>query len=157
MSDDRPSPTLSATTPELRSPSPLVGTAGCIAAAILVLVFAILVYWQIGGAPGDLQTPHSPLVTVALDAIWTLGAAALLLTRVGVLAARLPKWLLRVGPWVLAGFFALLALRHLLAVAADGGSGHWPIDLQGPLLLLLAGLCIIAASEESSSQTARRS
>jgi hypothetical protein len=41
-------------------------------------------------------------------------------------------------------------VAHLWALATDSGS-DWRIDVQGPLLLLLAGLCIVVASEEPSA------
>lgn len=156
MAADLPPPSTTTTSPELRSrPSLVVRAAACISAAILVLVFAGMVYWATGGVPRDFRPQHSPLLVAAWNTVWTLGAAALLLTRVGVLAAPLPTWLVRVGPWVLAAFFAALALLRLL-FTANGPSGDWKIDLQGPLLLLLAGLCIIVASEEPASRTPTR-
>lgn len=154
MPADRPPPTIPATTPELRSrPSLLVRAAGCTCAAILVLVFASMVYWATG-AGQDFRPQLPPLLVAALTTVWTLGAAALLLTRVGILAAPLPSWLLRSGPWVLTAFFAVFALLHLASMA-DGPSGDWQIDLQGPLLLLLAGLCIVVASEGPAVQHGR--
>jgi hypothetical protein len=148
MPADRPPPTIPATTLAPRSrPSLLVRAAGCTSAAILVLVFAYMVYWLTAGAGRHFHSPLPPLPLAAWTTVWTLGAAALLLTRVGVLAASLPRWLVRVGPWLLTVFFAAFALLRLL-LPGDGPSGDWQIDLQGPLLLLLAGLCIIVASEE---------
>lgn len=150
MSADTPPPAIPATKAEFPSPSSLlVRAAACICAAVLVLVFAFLVYWKTGGAGRDLHTPLPPMAAVALDTVWTLGAAVLLLTRIGVLALPLPRWLVRVGPWLLTALFTLLAAAHLRALAAEP-SGDWQIDFQGPLLLLLAGLCIIVASEEPS-------
>lgn len=119
---------------------------------ILVLVFATIVYWHVGGEAADLRYRSSlpPLLIAAANTVWTLGAAGLLLTRVGLLAAPLPSWLLRIGPWALTAFFALLALLHFASMA-DGPRGDWQNDLQGPLLLLLAGLCIVVASEEPAT------
>ena len=150
MPADSPPPTIRASTPEDRSSSSsLVRAAGCISAAILVVVFAIQAYWAAGDAGPDFDPMLPPLAVAALTITWTLGAAVLLLTRIGVLAVPLPRWLLRVGPWVLTAFFSLLALANFLALAA-GSSGDWQIDFQGPLLLLLAGLCLVVASEEPS-------
>ena len=140
-----------ATTPAYRSPSSsLVRAAGCISAAILVVVFAIQAYWALSDAGREFDAMLPAPAAAALTTTWTLGAAALLLTRIGVLAVPMPRWLLRSGPWLLTAFFASLALAHLLALAADR-SGDWQIDLQGPLLLLLAGLCIVVASEEPAA------
>lgn len=147
MPADSPPPIISATRPEHRLPFSLIRTAGCIAAAILVLVFAIQAYWAVGDAGPDFHPLLPPLAVAAMTTIWTSGAALLLLTRIEILAVPLPGWLLRVGPWVLTAFFAWLAVTHVLALTARP-SGDWQIDLQGPLLLLLAGLCIVVASEE---------
>ncbi len=145
MPPDHLTPAVPTTTP--RS-SMLVRAAGCISAAILILVFASFAYWELSGrTPADFHPRFPPLVTIASMCVGTLGAAALLLTRIGVLAAPVPRWLLRLAPWMLAAFYALLALSHFLAMA-DRPSGNWQTDLQGPLLLLLAGLCIVVASED---------
>lgn len=151
MPADSLPPTVLATSSEHPSaPSLLVRAAGCISAAMLVLVFAYYAYWATGAAGPDFR-PRIPLpVLTALTTFWTLGAAALLLTRIGILAMPLPSWLLRAGPWVLTAFFGFLAATHFLALASRS-SGDWRIDLQGPLLLLLAGLCIVVASEEPST------
>lgn len=147
--DQAPSSILATTAAPRARPSLLVCAAACIGAAILVLVFAYTVYWHTVGEGRDFRTPYPPLLLAAWTAAWTLGAAVLLLTRVGVLSAPLPGWLLRVGPWALAAFFASFALLRLgLLLTRDGSSGDWQIDLQGPVLLLLAGLCIVVASEE---------
>ncbi len=146
-------PTIPATAPEPRSPpSLLVRAAACISAAILAVVFATIVYWHVGDAAGEFQYRSSlpPLLVAASNTVWTLGAAVLLLTRVGVLAVPLPRWLLRAGPWLLTAFFAFFALLHVASMA-DGPTGDWQIDMQGPLLLLLAGLCIVVVSEEPAS------
>jgi hypothetical protein len=148
MTTDVPPPSLGTIEPEHRSrSSPLVRAAGAVSAAILMLVLALQIYWAITDAGPDFQPLLPPLAVAAWTITWTLGAAALLLTRIGVLVLPLPRWLVRVAPWLLAAFFALLALVHLHALATNP-SGDWQIDLQGPLLLLLAGLCIIVASEE---------
>ena len=150
MPTDSPPSTISTTNLKQRSsPSALVLGAGCIGAAILVLIFAIQAYWAASDAGPHFRPLLSPLVVGALTLTSTLGAAVLLLTRIGVLAVPLPRWLLRASPWLLSALFAWLAARHLRAMAVDP-SGGWQIDLQGPLLLLLAGLCIIVASEEPS-------
>ncbi len=132
-------------------PSPsLACVAGWLCAAILVWLFVIQALWALTDAGPDFRPLLSPLAAGALTIAWTLGAAVLLLTRVGTLALPLPRWLLRAAPWVLCAFFAVLALAHLHQFATNA-SGDWRIDLQGPLLLLLAGLCIIVASEPRSS------
>lgn len=148
MPADGPPLSISTTKLEQRSfPSALVRAAGCIGAGILVLVFAIQAYWAASDAGPDLRPLLPPLVVGAITITSTLGAAVLLLARVAVLAVPLPRWLLHLGPWLLTAFFALLAGGHLRAMAVNP-SGDWQIDLQGPLLLLLAGLCIIVASEQ---------
>lgn len=120
-----------------------------------MLVFAVQVHWATGDAGQRFRPMLGWPVTVALTTVWTLGAAALLLTRVELLTLPVPSWLVRVAPWALTAFLALLALGHLVAVATRP-SGDWQIDLQGPLLLLLAGLCIIVASEPASPRPRRR-
>ena len=149
--DHLPPPLPPAPTPDARSrPSLLVRAAACIAAAILVLVFAHMLYWHTSGAGRDFRSLLPPLLVVAWTTVWTLGAAALLLTRVGMLAGSPPRRLLRAGPWLLTAFFGLFALLHVGAMA-DDPTGDWQIDMQGPLLLLLAGLCIVVASEEPAT------
>ena len=148
--------TIGTTTPEPGSSSSrLVRTAGSACATILALHFAIQTYWIAGGGGMHVRPMLGPLVTIGLAAALTLGAAALLLTRIGVLALPVPRWLLRVAPWGLTACFALLALTHFLAFA-ENASGDWRIDLQGPLLLALAGLCIIVASEPPAAPPDRR-
>ena len=79
----------------------------------------------------------------------TLGAAALLLTRIGVIPLRMPRWLLRMGPWVLSVIFAVAGLQSLFATTTSSGQEGWALlDFQGPLFLLLAGLCMIVAAAE---------
>ena len=139
--------TIGTTTPEPGSPSSrLVRIAGSSCATILVLVLAAQAYWMAGGGGMHVRPLLGVPVTIGLGAVLTLGAAALLLTRIGVLDLPVPRWLLRTAPWGLAACFALLALTHVLAFAANS-TGDWRIDLQGPLLLALAGLCIVVASE----------
>ena len=151
MPADSPPPTLPTTTPEHRSPaSALTRSAGCISAAILVLIFAVQAYWAASDAGPDFRPLLPPVVAAGLTITSTLGPAALLLTRIGVLSVPLPRWLVRVAPGLLAAFFALLAAAHLRALAVEP-SGDWQIDFQGPLLLLVAGLCIIVASEGPSA------
>lgn len=150
MPADGSPPTARTPQPEPRSSSSrLVFAAGCISAAILVLIFAIQAYWATSDAGPNFEPLLPPLAAATLTIGSTLGAAALLLTRIGVLALPLPSWLVRVGPWALAAFFAWLSLGHLQARTTNP-SGDWQIDLQGPLLLLLVGLCLIVASEEPS-------
>jgi hypothetical protein len=105
----------------------LVRAAACGGVAILMLVFATMVYIVSGAGGRDFQPRFPPLVMIAWTTVWTLGSAALLLTRIGMLA--LPKWLLRIGPWLLAAYFASFALLHFLSIA-DGRSGDWQIELQ---------------------------
>lgn len=150
MPADSPPPTLRTTTPEHRSPaSRLTRSAGCVSAAILVLILAVQAYWAASDAGPDFRPLLPPVVAAGLTITSTLGPAALLLTRIGVLSVPLPSRLVRVGPGLLAAFFALLAAAHFRALAVEP-SGDWRIDLQGPLLLLVAGLCIIVASEGPS-------
>lgn len=147
MPPDRMPPTVPTPT---RNSSLLVRAAACSGVAILMLVFATTVYIVSGAGGRDFQPRFPPLVMIAWTTVWTLGSAALLLTRIGMLAAPLPKGLLRIGPWLLAAYFASFALLHLLSTA-DGRSGDWQM---GPLLLFLAGLCIVVASEEPASRSA---
>jgi hypothetical protein len=97
MPADSLPPTVVATSPERRLPSSLlVRAAGCISAAILVAIFASHAYWALDATPNF--RAQLPLPVLAATTIWTLGAAALLLTRIGILAMPLPRWLLRAGP-----------------------------------------------------------
>jgi len=146
MNADNPQ-IIGTTPPAHGSPSSrLVRVAATACATILVLVLAIQAYWIAGGGGMHFRPMLGPLVTIGLAAVLHLGAAALLLTRIGVLALPVPRWLLRMAPWGLTACFALMAITHFLAFAANS-SGDWRIDLQGPLLLALAGLCIVVASE----------
>lgn len=150
MSADNPPTTISTTNLEQQpAPSALVRAAGCIAAAILVLVFATQTYWAVSDTGPQFHPLLPPLAVGAIAITSTLGAAVLLLTRIEVLAVPLPRRLLHAGPWLLTAFFGCVAAGHLRAIAVNP-SGDWRIDLQGPLLLLLAGLCIIVASEQPS-------
>lgn len=126
--------------------------AGWFGAAILLLTFGVQAYWAGGGGAG--AQFHQPWAAAAVATTCTLGAAVLLLARIGVLLVPLPRWLLRAGPWMLSALFAVLAATHFVALARHR-SGDWQIDLQGPLLLLLAGLCLVVASDERPGVHAR--
>lgn len=105
MSTDRTSPAVPETTSEYRPPSAVAGrAAGWIAAVIFLSGFAAHAYWVAGGwaAGSDFEPLLPPLLAAAQAVTLTLGAAALLLTRIGVIPLRMPRWLLRRGPWALA-------------------------------------------------------
>jgi len=158
MSADRTSPAVPETTSKYRPPSAVAGRgAAWIAAVILLSGFAAHAYWLAGGraAGSDFEPLLPPLLAAAQAVTLTLGAAVLLLTRIGVIALRMPRWLLRIGPWVLSVIFAVAAFQSLLATTTRSGQDGWALlDFQGPLFLLLAGLCmIVAAAEHPDSRT----
>ncbi|MBA3327986.1 MAG: DUF3995 domain-containing protein, partial [Solirubrobacterales bacterium] len=119
--------------------------AGCVGAAILLIVCGFHAYWAAGGqwaaatAFGSPELP--PQAATAVVAILIAGAAVLLLARIGVVAAPLPFWMLRVGNRVLVAVFALVGVNNLIQ-APDAYARDWHIYLFGPLLLTLAALCV---------------
>jgi hypothetical protein len=159
MTADRTSPAVPETTSEYRPPSAVAGrAAGWIAAVILLSAFAAQAYWAAGGwaAASDFDPLLPPLPAAALAVTLTLGAATLLLTRIGALALRMPRWLLHTGPWALSAIFAAAALQSLWATTTRSGQdGLTLLDYQGPLFLLLAGLCMIVAATDHPD-TSRR-
>ena len=160
MSADHTSPAAPETTSEYRPPSAVAGrAAGWIAAVILLSAFAAQAYWAAGGsraAGSDFDPLLPPLLAAALAVTLTLGAATLLLTRIGAIALRMPRWLLRIGPWALSVIFAVAAFQSLLATTTRSGQdGRALLDFQGPLFLLLAGLCMIVAAADHPDRRAR--
>ncbi|MCA1699757.1 MAG: hypothetical protein LC790_12975 [Actinobacteria bacterium] len=101
MSADRTSPPVPETTSKYRPPSAVAGrAAGWIAAVILLSGFVAYAYWLAGGswvAGSDFEPLLPPLLAAAQAVTLSLGAAALLLTRIGVIALRMPRCLLRMG------------------------------------------------------------
>lgn len=115
---------------------------------ILLLAFGFHAYWAAGGEWGVATAYGSPRLPpqaiTAVVAILIAGAALLLLVRIGALAAPLPRWILGVGTWVLAAVFALAGVSNLIQ-PQDGYARDWHIYFFGPLLMILAALCAIAA------------
>ena len=121
--------------------------AGRLGAAILLLVFGFHAYWGAGGTWGAATAYGSPEIpppaASAVVAVLIACAAVLLLARISVLAVPLPRWMLRVGTWVLVVVFALVGANNLIQ-APDAYARDWHIYFFGPLLLTLAALCAIA-------------
>lgn len=163
MSADHTSPAVPETTSEYRAPSAVAGrAAGWIAAVILLSAFAAQTYWWAswwasGRAAGsDFDPLLPPLLAAALAVTLTLGAATLLLTRIGAIPLRMPRWLLRIGPWALSAIFAVAAIQSLWATTTRSGQdGRALLDFQGPLFLLLAGLCMIVAGSDHPDRRPR--
>ncbi|CAA9479709.1 MAG: hypothetical protein AVDCRST_MAG67-784 [uncultured Solirubrobacteraceae bacterium] len=129
------------------APTSITITAGKLAAAILLLACGFHAFWAAGGewgaatAYGSPQLP--PQAATAVIAVLIGCAALLLLARIGVLAMPLPRWMLRVGTWVLVAVFALAGVTNLIQTP-DAYARDWHIYFFGPLLLTLAALCAIA-------------
>ena len=160
MSADRTAPAVLETTSEYRPPSAVAArAAGWIAAVILLSGFAAYAYWLAGGsrvAGSDFKPLLPPLLAAAQAVTLTLGAAALLLTRIGAIALRMPCWLLRIGPWALSVIFAVAGFQSLFATTTSSGQEGWALlDFQGLLFLLLAGLCLIVAGSDLPGRRAR--
>ena len=159
MSADHTSPAAPETTSEYRAPSAVAGrAAGWIAAVILLSAFAAQTYWSVSGhaAGSDFDPLLPPLLATALAVTLTLGAATLLLTRIGALALPMPQWLLRIGPWALSVIFAVAAFQSLLATTArPEHDGRSLLDFQGLLFLLLTGLCMIVAGADHPDRRER--
>jgi len=121
--------------------------AGHVGAVILLFVFAFHAYWGAGGTWGAATAYGSPEIpppaASAVVAVLIACAAVLLLARIGVLAVPLPRWMLRVGTWVLVVVFALAGVNNLIQ-DPDAYARDWHIYFFGPLLLTLAALCAIA-------------
>ncbi|MDQ3676069.1 MAG: DUF3995 domain-containing protein [Actinomycetota bacterium] len=129
------------------APTSITTAAGHAGAAILLLVFGFHAYWAAGGtwaaatAYGSPEIP--PQAASAVVAVLIACAAVLLLARIGVLAVPLPRWMLRVGTWMLVVVFALAGVNNLIQ-APDAYARDWHIYFFGPLMLTLAALCAIA-------------
>lgn len=150
MAADFPSPTIDATSPRGRTrPSALARSAGWCAAAMLVAMSAVHAYWAVGGgwALGPGVSPRfDPLAQYGVVAVLMLGSAVLLAARAGALNIGVPGPLLRAGPGVLAGVFAVIGLSSVLLGGPD--ASDWQAYVFEPLVLLLAVLCAIVAGEE---------
>ncbi len=129
------------------APTSITIAAGRVGAAILLLACGFHAYWAAGGESGAATAYGSPQLppqaATAVVAILIGCAALLLLARIGVLAVPLPRWMLRVGTWVLVAVFALAGVTNLIQ-APDAYARDWHIYFFGPLLLTLAALCAIA-------------
>ena len=130
-----------------RASASMTRAAGHIGAAILLFVFGFHAYWGAGGQWGAATAFGSPEIpppaASAVVAVLIACAAVLLLARIGVLSVPLPRWMLRVGTWVLVVVFALAGVTNLIQ-APDAYARDWHIYFFGPLLLTLAALCAIA-------------
>jgi hypothetical protein len=130
-----------------RTSTSMPRVAGQAAVAILVCVFGFHAYWGAGGEWGAATAFGSPDIpppaASAVVAILIAGATLLVLARIGVLAAPLPRRMLRVGTWMLVVAFALAGVNNLIQ-PQDAYARDWHIYLFGPLLLTLAALCAIA-------------
>ena len=128
-------------------PTSMTGAAGHVGVAILLLVLGFHAYWGAGGTWGAATAFGSPEIpppaASAVVAVLIACAAVLLLARIGVLSVPLPRWMLRVGTWVLVVVFALAGVTNLIQ-APDAYARDWHIYFFGPLLLTLAALCAIA-------------
>ena len=122
--------------------------AGLAVAAILAVAFVVHVYWALGGewaaatAYGSKDLPPAGVVALVSGLIGV--AAACVLVRIGTLAVRLPTPMLRWGPWALVAVFALAGLGNL-AAPAGSYAREWHIGFFGPLLLVVAILCVLVA------------
>ena len=129
------------------APTSITRAAGNAGAAILLFVSGFHAYWGAGGTWGAATAYGSPEIpppaASAVVAVLIACAAVLLLARIGVLAVPLPRWMLRVGTWVLVVVFALAGANNLIQ-APDAYARDWHIYFFGPLLLTLAALCAIA-------------
>lgn len=149
MPTDTPPPARHATERRLPSLSPsMPRAAGFVGAAILLLACGFHAYWAAGGVWGAATAYGSPELPpqaiTAVVAILIAGAALLLLARIGVLAAPLPRWMLGGGTWVLVAVLALAGVSNLIQ-PQDSYARDWHIYFFGPLLMALAALCAIAA------------
>jgi hypothetical protein len=101
------------------------------------------------------STDLPPRGVVAVVTLLIAAAALLVACRISALAARLPAGLLRWGPWLLVGAFALVGLGNLTA-PADSYARDWHIFFFGPLLLILAALCAVVARSPVPGSRSRR-
>lgn len=134
-----------------RARTPVRRGAGIAGAAILAGAFAIHAYWAAGGswaaatAYGSPDLP--PQAATAVVAVLIAAAALLLLARVGVLASPVPDRLLRISTWTLVAVFTVAAANNL--IQPEGAyAREWHVYFFGPLLLILAGLCAMAATDK---------
>ena len=131
-----------------RAATSTASAAGYAGAAILLFAFVFHAYWGAGGTWGAAVAYGSPQIPApaasAVVAVLIACAAALLLARIGVAALPLPRWMLRVGTWVLVVVFALAGVTNLIQ-DPDAYARDWHIYFFGPLMLTLAALCAIVA------------
>jgi hypothetical protein len=134
---------------------------GILAAAVLLALAALHVYWVGGGHLGSgvaiptrddrpLFTP-GPGSTLAVAAL--LGAAALvMLGRVGLWGSRLPRWPFAAGTWTVAVVFGARVVGDLRWFGLFKRTRRtpfawWDTWLYVPLCALLALAAILVASE----------
>ena len=136
-----------------RAATSMTRAAGYAGAAILVCAFGFHAFWAAGGQWGGAVAYGSPQIpppaASAVVAVLIAGAALLLLARIAVLAVPLPRWMLRVGTWVLVVVFGFAGVHNLIQ-APDAYARDWHIYFFGPLLLTLAGLCAIVARSRAA-------
>lgn len=123
--------------------------AGYVGASILTIAWAFHAYWAAGGEWGAAtaygSTDLPPQAATALVTVLIAGAGLFLLARVGGIPAPLPRWMLRIGPWMLAATFALAGVTNLIQ-PKDAYARDWHIYFFGPLLVTLAALCATSAT-----------
>ncbi|CAA9402745.1 MAG: hypothetical protein AVDCRST_MAG64-1807 [uncultured Phycisphaerae bacterium] len=132
-----------------KSAAPARGrVAGNTAAAVLTAAASIHAYWALGGtwaaatAYGSTDLP--PRGVVAVVTVLIAAGATLLLVRVGTLPLTLPASLLRWGPWAMAAVMLLAGVNNVLA-PSDSYAREWHVWFFGPLLVVVALLCAVAA------------
>ena len=135
---------------------------GISTAGVLAVLGLLHIYWAAGGTwGGDVAVPKhddkplfepSPFATV-LVAILLFSAALVVLGRLGIWGAVLPRWPFLVGAWVLVAVFAGRVVgdfRWFGVFKRVTGTpfAWWDTWLYVPLCLLLALGCMIVALSE---------
>lgn len=134
--------------------------AGLLVAGVLLVVSAFQFFWAFGGTWGaaealgleDFEPTLALQVGSGIIGALLVGAALVVLGRIGVWGERLPGWIFRWGAWAVAAALFLVALQNLTADTS------WERFAWGPIALVLGLLTILVArSPRPSTRRARGS
>ncbi len=133
--------------------SSLTKTAGYLAASIWAAIAVMQAYWALGGTWGVRTVlgegnPIPPPLVLWIAVIVPLGAALIILGRMGVWGGGLPWGIFRWGTWAITALLVVVSMLNF----AGGSSAE---VLLGLLVLLFAGLCAIVAVSAPRSRGRR--
>ena len=127
--------------------------AGFVVAAALLVVSAFQFFWASGATWGaaealgvdDVEPTLALQVGSGIIGALLVGAALIVLGRIGVWGERLPGWIFHWGTWAIAGALLLVAVQNFAAETT------WERFAWGPIGLVLGVLTVLVARSPGRS------